>query len=150
MNDSSGNSYMSGPKADAILARSGDPTMKKKRKKLKKEDYIGGSSGRGEGTNGLVFHTEDDEWQRRRRDEVEADGEDAPRKSCPSDMLRANCMPDLSAWEGTSDLARNEISVVNSVRYLPPPPIRSTFRSLHAGRYEGRARRCSAGAAHQT
>ncbi|WWD01259.1 hypothetical protein V866_008202 [Kwoniella sp. B9012] len=68
--------YMSGPKRDAILARSSDPTMKKKKKKPKNEDYIGGS--KGESSGGLMLKDED-EWKVRDRDDDEdmEDG-DAP------------------------------------------------------------------------
>ena len=64
--------YMSGPKADMILARSSDPSVKKRRKKHKNEDYIGGGSH----GNGLV-KDEDDEAFRQRNEDV-LDGPDAP------------------------------------------------------------------------
>ncbi|XAO22606.1 pre-mRNA-splicing factor CWC26 [Cryptococcus bacillisporus CA1280] len=68
--------YMSGPKADAILARSSDPTLKKKRKKQhKNEDYIGGSSNT-EASNGLMLRDEDEVWARSKNEEEE--GDDAP------------------------------------------------------------------------
>ena len=69
-------SYMTGPKAEAILARSNDPTTKKKKKKPKNEDYIGGGASRGDG-NGLKCKDEDEDWKRR-RDEMDLEGEDAP------------------------------------------------------------------------
>ena len=69
--------YMSGPKADAILARSNDPSVKKRKKKPKNEDYIGGSASRDE-SSGLMFRDEEDEWKRRRGDELDLEGEDAP------------------------------------------------------------------------
>ncbi|WVR05134.1 hypothetical protein IAU60_002146 [Kwoniella sp. DSM 27419] len=68
--------YMSGPKRDAILARSTDPTIKKKRKKVKNEDYIGGSSSKDESRAGLVLKDED-EWKVREVEE-EADELDGP------------------------------------------------------------------------
>lgn len=69
-------SYMSGPKADAILARSSDPTLKKKRKKQhKNEDYIGGSSNT-EASSGLMLRDEDEVWGRSKNEEEE--GDDAP------------------------------------------------------------------------
>jgi pre-mRNA-splicing factor CWC26 len=69
---------MSGPKADAILARSGDAqgVLKKKRRKPKNEDYVGGSSSKHESPGGLVMRDED-EWKRD-QDEMDLDGEDAP------------------------------------------------------------------------
>lgn len=69
-------SYMSGPKADAILARSSDPVLKKKRKKQNKnEDYIGGSS-KAEASSGLMLRDEDEVWGRSKNEEEE--GDDAP------------------------------------------------------------------------
>lgn len=69
-------SYMSGPKADAILARSSDPTLKKKRKKQhKNEDYIGGST-KTEASSGLMLRDEDEVWGRSKNEEEE--GDDAP------------------------------------------------------------------------
>nr|XP_018263721.1 pre-mRNA-splicing factor CWC26 [Kwoniella dejecticola CBS 10117]OBR85879.1 pre-mRNA-splicing factor CWC26 [Kwoniella dejecticola CBS 10117] len=65
---------MSGPKRDAILARSSDSTTKKKKKKPKNEDYIGGS--KGEASGGLMLRDED-EWKARDEDEDMEDG-DAP------------------------------------------------------------------------
>lgn len=68
--------YMSGPKADAILARSTDPTIKKKRKKVKNEDYVGGSSASKGEAKGLMLKDED---EKRVGDEDEdMEGEDAP------------------------------------------------------------------------
>lgn len=69
---------MSGAKADAILARSNDPTLKKRKKKPKNEDYIGGSSKTDAG--GLMFRDEDDEWERRQKEDMDVDGEEAPSK----------------------------------------------------------------------
>jgi len=71
---------MSGPKADAILARSTDPTIKKRRKKIKNEDYptASGSGTSAKENAGLMFRDEDDEWRRRTGDDMEIDGEDAP------------------------------------------------------------------------
>ncbi|WVF72096.1 hypothetical protein IAT40_006908 [Kwoniella sp. CBS 6097] len=82
--------YMSGPKRDAILARSSDPTIKKRKKKIKNEDYIGGSSSRGESHSaaggsgsgsgaGLVLR-DDDEWRGGDGggDDDDIDGDDAP------------------------------------------------------------------------
>ncbi|EIW69386.1 hypothetical protein TREMEDRAFT_68663 [Tremella mesenterica DSM 1558] len=66
--------YMSGPKADAILARSGDPTSKKRKKKKKEEDYIGGGHIKGEG---LVLRDED-ELKRENDDDIDLDDPDAP------------------------------------------------------------------------
>lgn len=69
---------MSGPKADAILARSTDPTIKKKRKKVKNEDYPTASSS-SHGADGIKLQDEEDEWRRRTGiDDDELDGEDAP------------------------------------------------------------------------
>lgn len=65
--------YMSGPKADAILQHAG--VEKKKRKRPKNEDYVGGSS-KGNG-GGLVLQDEDEKW-RSKKDGIELDGEDAP------------------------------------------------------------------------
>ncbi|ORY24965.1 Pre-mRNA-splicing factor of RES complex-domain-containing protein [Naematelia encephala] len=72
--------YMSGPKADAILARSSDPTLKKKRKKPKNEDYIGGSAVKAEsngGGSGILLRDED-EWKRKQDDDLDLEGGDAP------------------------------------------------------------------------
>lgn len=65
--------YMSGPKADAILAHAG---VKKKRKRPKNEDYIGGSATPEASGGGLLLRDED-EWKSRRK-RSELDGEDAP------------------------------------------------------------------------
>ncbi|KAL7424106.1 Pre-mRNA-splicing factor cwc26 [Cryptotrichosporon argae] len=65
--------YMSGPKADAILARAGPDAPKKKRKKVRNEDYVGGSGSAGGSSGGLVMRDED----ARRRDEEDED-DDAP------------------------------------------------------------------------
>jgi pre-mRNA-splicing factor CWC26 len=70
---------MSGAKADAILARSNDPTLKKRKKKPRNEDYIGGSSKTDAG--GLMFRDEDDEWERRQKEDMDVDGEEAPSES---------------------------------------------------------------------
>ncbi|OXM80848.1 pre-mRNA-splicing factor CWC26 [Cryptococcus neoformans Bt63] len=68
--------YMSGPKADAILARSSDPTLKKKRKKQhKNEDYIGGSA-KAESSSGLMLRDEDEVWGKSKNEDEEED--DAP------------------------------------------------------------------------
>lgn len=67
---------MSGPKADAILARSSDPTLKKKRKKQhKNEDYIGGSA-KAESSSGLMLRDEDEVWGKSKNEDEEED--DAP------------------------------------------------------------------------
>jgi pre-mRNA-splicing factor CWC26 len=71
-------SYMSGPKADAILARENDPTLKKKRKKPKNEDYIGGAASKDEG--GGLRMKDEDEWKLKGGEEVDLDGADAPGK----------------------------------------------------------------------
>jgi hypothetical protein len=77
--------YMSGPKADAILARSTDPTIKKRRKKVKNEDYptASGSGTSGKENGGLMFRDEDDEWRRRIGDDMDIDGDDAPGECSP-------------------------------------------------------------------
>jgi pre-mRNA-splicing factor CWC26 len=69
---------MTGPKADAILARAGDGSAaaKKKRRKPKNEDYIGGAPSKSESTGGLVMKDED-EWKGN-QDDLDMDGEDAP------------------------------------------------------------------------
>jgi hypothetical protein len=66
--------YMSGPKADAILARSTDPTIKKRKKKLKNEDY----TVKLENGEGLRMKDED-EWKG--AEDVDMEGEDAPGES---------------------------------------------------------------------
>lgn len=67
---------MSGPRADAILARSSDPTLKKKRKKQhKNEDYIGGSA-KAESSSGLMLRDEDEVWGKSKNEDEEED--DAP------------------------------------------------------------------------
>jgi pre-mRNA-splicing factor CWC26 len=69
---------MTGPKADAILARSGDPTLKKRRKKVKNEDYIGGSASKDEhGGSGLKMKDED-EWKSKIAEDIDMDDMDAP------------------------------------------------------------------------
>lgn len=68
---------MSGPKADAILARSGDPSIKKRKKKPKNEDY----TSKLESGQGLMMRDED-EWNKG-NDDVEMD-EDAPGEFHPS------------------------------------------------------------------
>lgn len=68
---------MSGPKADAIIARSGDPTIKKKKKKPKNEDYVT----KIESGQGLLMRDED-EWKHGDGEDVDMNGdEDAPGKS---------------------------------------------------------------------
>lgn len=67
--------YMSGPKADAILAHAG-VDKKKRRKKPKNEDYIGGSGSSG---SGLILKDED-QWGSKRKDDIDLDGDDAPGK----------------------------------------------------------------------
>ncbi|KAI9638068.1 putative Bud site selection-related protein [Dioszegia hungarica] len=63
--------YMSGPKADAILARENDPTLKKKRKKPKNEDYVGGVAAKDDtGAGGLKMRDED-EWKLRGVEDVD-------------------------------------------------------------------------------
>jgi pre-mRNA-splicing factor CWC26 len=63
---------MSGPKAEAILSRSTDPTIKKRKKKPKNEDYVT----KLEAGEGLKLRDED-EWKH--GEDVEMiDGEDAP------------------------------------------------------------------------
>lgn len=69
---------MSGPKADAIIARSGDPSIKKKKKKPKNEDYVT----KLESGEGLKMRDED-EWNRGEDDEMNGE-EDAPGMLCPS------------------------------------------------------------------
>ncbi|KAK1924873.1 putative Bud site selection-related protein [Papiliotrema laurentii] len=70
--------YMSGPKAEAILARSSDPTIKKRKKKPKNEDYPSGS-GSASASSGVVLKDEEDEWNRRTgADDLDLEGDDAP------------------------------------------------------------------------
>jgi len=64
---------MSGPKADAILARSSDPTLKKRKKKPKNEDY----TVKLEAGEGLRLRDED-EWKGAQDGDMDIDGEDAP------------------------------------------------------------------------
>lgn len=112
--------YMTGPKADAILARSTDPAVKKRRKKLKNEDYIGGSAHRGE-ANGLMFKDEDEEW-RRRRDEAELEGEDAPSKdiSCVVYLLLKGVILVLGKELATFRKSNSQWSTVTTTS-LPLP-----------------------------
>lgn len=66
---------MSGPKADAILAHAG-VDKKKRRKKPKNEDYIGGS---GEPAGSGLVLLDEDQWKgSNRRADVDLDGDDAP------------------------------------------------------------------------
>jgi len=67
---------MSGPKAEAILSRSTDPTIKKRRKKPKNEDYVN----KLENGDGLKMRDED-EWKGREEDVEMGDGDDAPSQS---------------------------------------------------------------------
>jgi len=69
--------YMSGPKADAILARSSDPTIKKRKKKHRNEDYPSGP-GESSHTGGIMLQDEDDAWKARAADDLDLDGEDSP------------------------------------------------------------------------
>jgi hypothetical protein len=64
--------YMSGPKAEAILSRSTDPAIKKRKKKPKNEDYVT----KLEAGEGLKLRDED-EWKHGEDVEM-VDGEDAP------------------------------------------------------------------------
>jgi pre-mRNA-splicing factor CWC26 len=65
---------MSGPKAEAILARSTDPAIKKRKKKPKNEDYVT----KLENGDGLRMRDED-EWRGKGTEDVEmGDGDDAP------------------------------------------------------------------------
>lgn len=75
--------YMSGPKADAIIARSGDPTIKKKKKKISKnEDYVT----KLESGQGLMMRDED-EWKHGDGEDVDMNGdEDAPCELPPSNV----------------------------------------------------------------
>jgi hypothetical protein len=66
--------YMSGPKADAILSRSSDPSIKKRKKKTKNEDYVS----KLESGEGLKMRDED-EWKGEDGDiEMAGEGDDAP------------------------------------------------------------------------
>lgn len=67
--------YMSGPKADAILAHAG-VDKKKRRKKPKNEDYVGGSGGAS--GSGLVLMDEDQWRGSKRKADIDFDGDDAP------------------------------------------------------------------------
>ncbi|ODN98506.1 pre-mRNA-splicing factor CWC26 [Cryptococcus wingfieldii CBS 7118] len=69
--------YMSGPKADAILARSSEPNLKKKKKKKpKNEDYIGGSGTKGEepSAGGILLKDEDESWIGQNEEDEDVDG----------------------------------------------------------------------------
>jgi len=66
---------MSGPKAEAILSRSTDPTIKKRKKKPKNEDYVT----KLESGDGLKMRDED-EWKVGEDIEM-GDGDDAPSTS---------------------------------------------------------------------
>jgi pre-mRNA-splicing factor CWC26 len=84
--------YMSGPKAEAILARSSDPTIKKRKKKPKNEDYPSGS-GSASASSGVVLKDEEDEWNRRTgADDLDLEGDDAPGESLIAYFLRV-CHP---------------------------------------------------------
>ena len=83
--------YMSGPKADAILARSTDPSVKKKRKKVRNEDYIGGSSNRGEGSTSVGLGIQDEDGWKGEED-IDFDAEDAPGE-WPLVELDLCCLP---------------------------------------------------------
>ncbi|CBQ67588.1 conserved hypothetical protein [Sporisorium reilianum SRZ2] len=61
--------YLSGPKADAILARSSDGKLKRKKKKPKPDDAAGTSA-----SSGLVFKDESDAWKTAGADEDDEDG----------------------------------------------------------------------------
>ncbi|WOO84414.1 Pre-mRNA-splicing factor CWC26 [Vanrija pseudolonga] len=66
--------YMSGPKADAILARAGGDAPKKRRKKVKNnEDYVGGES-----SGSRLKLQDEDEWGGGRGEDVDLEGADAP------------------------------------------------------------------------
>ena len=96
---------MSGPKADAILARSTDPSVKKKRKKVKNEDYPSGPVPGGSQTGGLMFKDEEDEWKRRiGGDEMDLDGEDAPGEWTTVGYSRLHTCTDAddSRWKSPS------------------------------------------------
>lgn len=68
---------MSGPKAEAILSRSSDPTIKKRKKKPKNEDYVS----KLESGEGLKMRDED-EWKGGEEDiDMGGDGDDAPSTS---------------------------------------------------------------------
>ncbi|CAO1636974.1 unnamed protein product [Jaminaea pallidilutea] len=69
--------YLSGPKADAILARTGDGQKKKRRKKDRTGLEASGSSGtgRGGGGGGLSMRDDEDSWKR--ADEAAEDGREA-------------------------------------------------------------------------
>ena len=74
---------MSGPKAEAILSRSTDPTIKKRKKKPKNEDYVT----KLENGDGLKMRDED-EWKGREEDVEMADGDDAPSESlCTPELI---------------------------------------------------------------
>ncbi|KAK4689747.1 pre-mRNA-splicing factor CWC26, partial [Tremellales sp. Uapishka_1] len=118
--------YMSGPKADAILSRSSDPTLKKRKKKVKNLDYVGGSGG-GESSKGLMLKDDDEEW-RRRKEEEDMDGDEAP--VIGKDL--ATFQKSTSSWStvaGTSlPLAPTIKSEPDMDDTPPPPPVQLTKR----------------------
>lgn len=113
---------MTGPKADAILARSTDPTLKKRKRKLKNEDYIGGAASCEVG--GLKFKDEDEEWMRR-KDEMELDGEDAPSQLIlATRMLALTGLIVLGRELATFRTSNSQWSTVSSTSLpLPSAPI---------------------------
>lgn len=110
---------MSGPKRDAILARSTDPAIKKKRKKPKNEDYIGGSASTKGESSGLVMRDED-EWKREQ--DADVDGEDAP-SEISVDVLSGSDADYLVVGKGaaTFQKSKNTWATVGSTS-LPVPP----------------------------
>ena len=71
--------YMSGAKADAILSRSTDPKLRRKKKRPVDED--GNALDNGVGGSGMIILDQEDDWRttKRRGEEEELDG--APGKS---------------------------------------------------------------------
>lgn len=111
--------YMTGPKADAILARSSDPSLKKRKKRPRNEDYPAESShAEGSGGAGLMLKDED-AWQGE-ADEVDLEGADAPGGSvvcCGTTLTSAVVGKALATFKRSS----NAWSTVGSTSMALPP-----------------------------
>jgi hypothetical protein len=110
---------MSGPKVDAILARENDLTLKKKRKKPKNEDYIGGVAAKDDtGAGGLKMRDED-EWKLRGVEDVDLEGADAPGKL--TDAHFAFWLGKLTVSAGERHLDIQEVQECLGDRWLVCP-----------------------------
>jgi len=127
---------MSGPKAEAILSRSSDPTIKKRKKKPKNEDYVS----KLESGEGLKMRDED-EWKGGEEDiDMSGDGDDAPSASLLPIVSREKGLI-CSNREIISYVSEIEIDLVHCWIYISPTGLTTRCWSFNINR---RGRRCEA------